>query len=220
MWNSPQQRAEQHLLSVFPPRKRSALAGRRCSRDSPTASKGFSLSWLSATSRLLPCKLAKRQSRYQAPLKFFSPRWGQAEYPPASSRRCAMTRRGGVRRANPSTAQTLGGSHGSRSPRMFNFSANHLLLLSRTEYRSCVGFVMSVMSRDLFRLPSHIRTACTGLGDIGRAGRSCAFSPRVEPPGLERHSLGAGLCGGPPGRRPDPTGYSARLHSQGILSRP
>jgi len=25
---------------------------------------------------------------------------------------------------------------------MFNFSANHLLLLSRTEYRSCVVFVM------------------------------------------------------------------------------
>jgi hypothetical protein len=25
---------------------------------------------------------------------------------------------------------------------MFNFSANHLLLLSRTEYRSCVVFLM------------------------------------------------------------------------------
>ena len=27
-------------------------------------------------------------------------------------------------------------------PLMFNFSANHLLLLSRTEYRSCVVFLM------------------------------------------------------------------------------
>ena len=39
----------------------------------------------------------------------------------------------------------MGGSYGSRSfafPFMFNFSANHLLLLSRMEYRSCVVFIM------------------------------------------------------------------------------
>ena len=38
-----------------------------------------------------------------------------------------------------------GGSFGSRSlafPPMFNFSANHLVLLSRTECRRCVVFVM------------------------------------------------------------------------------
>ena len=36
---------------------------------------------------------------------------------------------------------------------MFNFSANHLLLLSRTEYRSCVVFVMKDNStRRVYRL--------------------------------------------------------------------
>jgi hypothetical protein len=36
---------------------------------------------------------------------------------------------------------------------MFNFSANHLLLLSRTEYRSCVVFVMKDEStRRVYRL--------------------------------------------------------------------
>jgi hypothetical protein len=36
---------------------------------------------------------------------------------------------------------------------MFNFSANHLFLLSRTEYRSCVVFVMRDDStRRLYRL--------------------------------------------------------------------
>ena len=39
------------------------------------------------------------------------------------------------------------------SPSMFNFSANHLLLLSRTEYRSCVVFVMRDDStRRVYRL--------------------------------------------------------------------
>jgi len=36
---------------------------------------------------------------------------------------------------------------------MFNFSANHLLLLSRTEYRSCVVFIMRDDStRRVYRL--------------------------------------------------------------------
>ena len=38
-------------------------------------------------------------------------------------------------------------------PPMFNFSANHLLLLSRTEYRSCVVFLMRDDStRRVYRL--------------------------------------------------------------------
>jgi hypothetical protein len=46
---------------------------------------------------------------------------------------------------------------------MFNFSANHLVLLSRTEYRSCVVFVMRDDStRRVYRLydftKSHILT--------------------------------------------------------------
>lgn len=46
---------------------------------------------------------------------------------------------------------------------MFNFSANHLILLSRTEYRSCVVFVMRDDStRRVYRLydftKSHIIT--------------------------------------------------------------
>jgi hypothetical protein len=46
---------------------------------------------------------------------------------------------------------------------MFNFSANHLLLLSRTEYRSCAVFVMRDDStRRVYRLydftKSHIIT--------------------------------------------------------------
>ena len=37
--------------------------------------------------------------------------------------------------------------------RMFNFSANHLLLLSRMEYRSCVIFLMQDHStRRVYRL--------------------------------------------------------------------
>ena len=48
-------------------------------------------------------------------------------------------------------------------PAMFNFSANHLVLLSRTEYRSCVVFVMKDDStRRVYRLydftKSHIIT--------------------------------------------------------------
>jgi hypothetical protein len=36
---------------------------------------------------------------------------------------------------------------------MFNFSANHLLLLSRTEYRTCVVFLMQDDStRRVYRL--------------------------------------------------------------------
>jgi hypothetical protein len=36
---------------------------------------------------------------------------------------------------------------------MFNFSANHLLLLSRTEYRSCAVFLMQDQStRRVYRL--------------------------------------------------------------------
>src|SRR5438034_486951 len=47
---------------------------------------------------------------------------------------------------------------------MFNFSANHLLLLSRTEHRSCVVFVMKDDStRRVYRLydftQSHIITS-------------------------------------------------------------
>ena len=46
---------------------------------------------------------------------------------------------------------------------MFNFSANHLLLLSRMEYRSCVVFLMQDHStRRVYRLydftKSHILT--------------------------------------------------------------
>ena len=38
-------------------------------------------------------------------------------------------------------------------PPMFNFSANHLLLISRTEYRSCVVFLMRDDStRRVYRL--------------------------------------------------------------------
>src|ERR1022692_469394 len=48
---------------------------------------------------------------------------------------------------NPSTAlPRAGGGFGSRSfasfPHMFNFSANHLLLLSRTEYPKCAVFLL------------------------------------------------------------------------------
>ncbi|MBV9180845.1 MAG: hypothetical protein JO356_05995 [Acidobacteria bacterium] len=35
---------------------------------------------------------------------------------------------------------------------MFNFSANHLLLLSRMEYRSCVVFLMQDHSARVYRL--------------------------------------------------------------------
>ena len=42
---------------------------------------------------------------------------------------------------------------------MFNFSANHLLLLSRTEYRSCVVFVMRDDStRRVYRLHDFNKT--------------------------------------------------------------
>ena len=42
---------------------------------------------------------------------------------------------------------------------MFNFSANHLLLLSRTEYRSCVVFVMKDDStRRVYRLHDFNKT--------------------------------------------------------------
>ena len=61
--------------------------------------------------------------------------------------RCAITRDGGVRRANPSTALPMGREAAAPAPllspsSMFNFSANHLFLLSRTEYRSCAVFLM------------------------------------------------------------------------------
>ena len=42
---------------------------------------------------------------------------------------------------------------------MFNFSANHLLLLSRTEYRSCAVFVMKDDStRRVYRLHDFTKT--------------------------------------------------------------
>jgi hypothetical protein len=49
-------------------------------------------------------------------------------------------------------------------PSMFNFSANHLLLLSRMEYRSCVVFLMRDDStRRVYRLydftKSHVLTS-------------------------------------------------------------
>ncbi len=44
-------------------------------------------------------------------------------------------------------------------PPMFNFSANHPLLLSRTEYRSCVVFLMRDDStRRVYRLYDFTRT--------------------------------------------------------------
>ena len=47
---------------------------------------------------------------------------------------------------NPSTALPMRRERFPRSPShlhyMFNFSANHLTLLSRTEYRSCVVFMV------------------------------------------------------------------------------
>ena len=46
---------------------------------------------------------------------------------------------------NPSTALPIGRELRLplvAFPSMFNFSANHLLLLSRTEYRSCAVFLM------------------------------------------------------------------------------
>ena len=58
----------------------------------------------------------------------------------------AISRAGGVRRVTPQRRCQWGGSFGSRSfplsPRMFNFSANHLFLLSRTEYPTCAVFLM------------------------------------------------------------------------------
>jgi hypothetical protein len=72
-----------------------------------------------------------------------------------------ITLTGGVRRANPSTALRMGrGSYGSRPHTffsnqftMFNFSANNLLLLSRTEYKSCAVFVMKDLhTKRLYRL--------------------------------------------------------------------
>ena len=57
---------------------------------------------------------------------------------------------------NPSTALTMGREPfwvPLLLPPMFNFSANHLLLLSRTEYRSCVVFLMRDDStRRVYRL--------------------------------------------------------------------
>src|SRR5262249_2814200 len=57
---------------------------------------------------------------------------------------------------NPSTALTMGREpfwFPLQLPPMFNFSANHLLLLSRTEYRSCVVFLMRDDStRRVYRL--------------------------------------------------------------------
>jgi hypothetical protein len=46
---------------------------------------------------------------------------------------------------NPSTALPMGGELSGSPllvPPMFNFSANHLLLLSRTEYPSCAVFLL------------------------------------------------------------------------------
>jgi hypothetical protein len=71
-----------------------------------------------------------------------------------------ITPTGGVRRANPSTALRMGRgllrvtpptSH--PEPTMFNFSANNLSLLSRTECKSCVVFVMKDLhTKRLYRL--------------------------------------------------------------------
>jgi hypothetical protein len=42
---------------------------------------------------------------------------------------------------------------------MFNFSANHLVLISRTEYRSCVVFIMKDDStRRVYRLHDFSKT--------------------------------------------------------------
>ena len=78
-----------------------------------------------------------------------------------------ITLTGGVRRANPSTALRMGrGSYGSRPQAffsnqftMFNFSANNLLLLSQTEYKSCVVFVMKDLhTKRLYRLYDFTKT--------------------------------------------------------------
>jgi hypothetical protein len=59
---------------------------------------------------------------------------------------------GGVRRANPTSALPMGGElTGSPFlfPSMFNFSANHLLLLSRTEYRAGRIAFQAVVHEDI-----------------------------------------------------------------------
>ena len=58
---------------------------------------------------------------------------------------------------NPSTALPMRRERFLRSPSrlhsMFNFSANHLTLLSRTEYRSCAVFmVLDHSTRRVYRL--------------------------------------------------------------------
>lgn len=56
---------------------------------------------------------------------------------------------------NPSTALPMRRERFPRSPptAMFNFSANHLTLLSRTEYRSCAVFmVLDHSTRRVYRL--------------------------------------------------------------------
>ena len=58
---------------------------------------------------------------------------------------------------NPSTALPMRRERFPRpvlpSPPMFNFSANHLTLLSRTEYRSCAVFmVLDHSTRRVYRL--------------------------------------------------------------------
>jgi hypothetical protein len=69
-----------------------------------------------------------------------------------------ITLTGGVRRANPSTALRMGRGLNGHAPNllklsMFNFSANNLLLLSRTDCKSCVVFVMKDLhTKRLYRL--------------------------------------------------------------------
>jgi len=49
---------------------------------------------------------------------------------------------------------------------MFNFSANHLRLLSRMEYRSCVVFLMQDDStRRVYRLYDFTRSHCIATGE-------------------------------------------------------
>jgi hypothetical protein len=71
-------------------------------------------------------------------------------------RAVAISRAGGVRRVTPQRrCQWARGLRLPLSgpPSMFNFSANHLLLLSRTEYRTCVVLLMKDDStRRVYRL--------------------------------------------------------------------
>jgi len=59
---------------------------------------------------------------------------------------------------------------------MFNFSANHLLLLSRTEYRTCAVLLMRDDStRRVYRL--HDFTKCQGRAASARRRESLTDAP-------------------------------------------